>query len=483
MFLLLVLLLQGCTPDALAPALPTAKAGNYIVPTLPTLDASVVDAPVRYAIEPLRSALEAAVPRRFGDRNTRIPIDGNSRRLIAFEATRSPFTVRVEQGTMILETIVSYEARAWFRPIIGPTLSAGCGQAQGGSNQPRPRVRVVLRSDISLTQDWKLATRSRVTSVTPLTSTERDICRVTFMGFDVTSHITKAVRPQINSRLPAVDRRIGRIDVRSRVSTWFRAMQRNIRVTDSLWLQLKPERLRVGDVSLEGDMLVADVRLWAHPRLITGPEPEQLYLPLPRLTPSQTAIGDSARLFIEGLLDYRDASAMMQSQLGSRRFFRLGRTVVIDSIRLYPLGDGRVVLAVTVGGGVRGTGYLVGTPTIDHKARALVVSDLDFDVATSDALVAGLAWLKKSDFLERLRASARFPLDSALEETRARVEEALNRDLTDGVQLSGTVTTGRLMDVIVHPRWLVVRAEAAGHLALDIDRPIRRGVGSGSPRR
>lgn len=488
--MVLLPLLQGCTADALAPASPTAKPGTHIIPTLPTLDASVVDAPVRYALEPLLTALETAVPRRFGDPNKRIPVGGNDRKLVAFQATRAPFTVRVEGGRLVLETVVAYEARAWFRPVIGPTVSAGCGEpkdtnkdGKAGASEGRPRVRVVLHSDVSLTHEWKLAARTRVTSVEPLTKTERDICRVTFIGIDVTDHVTKAVLPQINARMPAVDRKVGRIDVRTRVTKWFTAMQRNIRVTDSLWLQLKPELIRVGKLSIEDSMLVADVRLWAHPRMISGPEPEQLIVPLPRLTPSLSQIGDSARLFIEGLLDYRDASAMMQKQLGSKRFYRFGRSVVIDSIRLYPLDDGRVVLAVTVGGGVRGTAYLVGTPTIDHQARALVVSDLDFDVATNDALVAGLAWLKKGDLLERLRASARFPLDSALEETRERVEGALNRDLTDGVRLSGTVTTGRLMDVLVHPRWLVVRAEAAGRLALDIDRPIRRGVGGGPSRR
>ncbi|WP_169307662.1 DUF4403 family protein [Gemmatimonas aurantiaca] len=489
LWLLALPALYGCGSDALTPDQPKSRPGTRIIPTLPTLDASVVDAPVRYALEPLITELEKAVPRTFGDRDKRIPA-GSDRKLIAFEATRTPFTVGVENGKVVLEAVVSYQARAWYRPFIGPTLSAGCGEpkdtnkdGKAGTNEGRPRVKVVLHSDVSLTPEWKLAARTRVVSVKPLTTTERDICRVTFAGIDVTDHVVKAVMPQINSRMPRVDRKMATIDVRTRVTKWFTAMQRNIRVTDSLWLQLKPELIRLGKLSIEDSMLVADVRLWAHPRMITGPEPQQMIVPLPRLTPALSQIGDSARLFIEGLLDYADASALMQKQLGSKRFYRFGRVVAIDSVRLYPLDDGRVVLAVQVGGGVRGTAYLVGTPTIDHTRRALVVADLDFDVATSDALVAGLAWLKKGDLLERLRASAEFPLDDALELTRNRVEGALNRDLTEGVRLSGTVTTGRLIDVLVHPRWLVIRAEAAGKLALDIDRPIRRGVGAGPSRR
>ncbi len=481
--LLLTSALQGCDTNTLSPDMPQAIPVTHATPALPELDVSVVDAPIRYALSPLLSALEGAVPRRFGNLEKRIDVKGHDRTQVAFEAIRRPFSVDVRDGKLILETTVSYEARGWYRPLLGPAISAGCGDSKdrdGRATAPQPRVRIVLSSDINLTPDWKLASRTRVRAVEPLTRTERDICRVTFLGIDVTDHIARAVMPQINSRMPTVDRTVARIDVRSRAAGWFAALQRNIRVADSLWLQLRPERISVGELSLEDSTLVADIRMWARPMMVSGPEPRQVITGLPRLNTAQGEVGDSARLFMDGLLDYDDATAMMQRELAHRRFFRFGRSVVIDSIRLYPLGDGRVVLATTVSGAVRGTAYLVGTPTIDHQQRALVVPDLDFDVATSNALVAGLAWLRKGELVQMLRASARFPLDSALEETRRRVEGALNRELTSGVRLTGAVMTGKLVDVLVYPQWLVVRAEAAGRLALDIDRPVRGGVGRGS---
>jgi hypothetical protein len=102
----------------------------------------------------------------------------------------------------------------------------------------------------------------------------------------------------------------------------------------------------------------------------------------------------------------------------------------------------------------------------------LIVPDLDFDVSTGNALIQGLAWLRKADMVTQLREQARFPLDTILEETRAKVERAMNRDLTQGVQLSGTVRTGKLLDVFGQARWLVVQAEASGTLALDADRAL-----------
>jgi hypothetical protein len=184
-------------------------------------------------------------------------------------------------------------------------------------------------------------------------------------------------------------------------------------------------------------------------------------------------VGDSAHLLLEGLLGYDQATALVSKQLVGRRFSRFGRRVEIKRARLYPMNDGRIVLAVGMDGAVSGEAYFVGTPQIDTVSRTLIVPDLDFDVATANALVLGLAWLKKGDMLAELRQRARVPIEALLEDTRTKVEQALNRDLADGVSLSGTVTRGRVLDVVAEPRWLVVRAEATGTLGLGIDREIK----------
>lgn len=407
------------------------------------------------------------MPRTFGDMNARRNLGGSARRQVAYAATRTPFRVTFDEQRVTLETTLSYQARGWYRAPLSPDVSASCG-----TGDTMPRVTVRIATTLALTADWQIASTSRLASVKPTTTTRRDQCTVTIFNINVTDHVVGAIGPVVARRLPAVDRRVARFDMRARVTKWFGLLQRNIRVTDSLWLQLNPERVGVGTISLADSMLVIPVRLTAHPQLISGLAPPRTIVPLPPLGAPLKDVGDSARLHIEGLLDYTDASGVLQRELGGRRFSRYGRFATIDSVRIYPLTDGRVVLALRVGGGVRGHVFLVGTPQIDFATRALVVPDLDFDVATNDALVRGLTWLKKGDLVARLRSAARFPLDQTLEETRQRVEGALNRDLTAGVHLSGSVRAGRLVDAIVHPHWLVIRAEAAGTLALDVDRPL-----------
>ena len=460
--------LSGCRSESLTPSAPTSRPGMRKIPELPSMPVSVVDAPISYALEPALIALEQSVPRRFGNLDKRMKIPSNARREVAFAATRTPFLVKFDGQKLTLTTTVSYTGRGWYNPMIGPTLSASCG-----TNDSPPRLNVVLTTDISLSPAWILESRSTVSSLRAASTDARDACLVTFLKIDVTDQVIRAVRPLLASKLPALDRKIAAFDVRKRVEKWYGMLQRPIRVRDSLWLELSPEQLRLGEFSLQDSALVATIRLYAHPRLTAGPQPTDPKTPLPLLSPALREVGDSARIRIEGLLPYDVLSSTLSRELTGRKFRRFSRSVRLDSIAVSPLDDGRVVLAVRVSGDITGTAYLVGTPQLDRVTRSLIVPDLDFDVSTSNALVQGLAWLRKGDMVVQLRKQARVPLDTILEETRAKVESALNRDLTSGVELSGTVRTGKLLDVLVHPRWLVVQAEVAGTLALAIDRPIK----------
>ncbi|MCC6241700.1 MAG: DUF4403 family protein [Gemmatimonadaceae bacterium] len=460
----------GCGSDQLAPAAPSSVAANTAAVARsapPPLSPSIVDAPIRYALEPVLTALEAAVPRRFGDIDRRIRVPSNRRQSFAFAASRTPFTVAFDGTRLTLSTVVSYEGRGWYNPPFAPEVSASCG-----TDGNRPRVRIVITTDIAVDPTWKVRAKSLVRTVRPLTDTERDQCRVTMFKIDVTDKVVAALRPQLARKMPQVDRKIGAFDLRTRVERWYNLLNKSIRIRDSLWLQLAPEDVRLGGLRLEDSSLVADVRLFARPVMITGARPANITTTLPPLVQAVRTVGDSSHLLLEGLLGYDAASALLSQQLVGRSIRRYNRKITIRRSRVYPLNDGRIVLALGVDGAVIGEAYFIGTPTLDTANSMLYVPDLDFDVQTANALVKSLAWLKKADLLQELRLRARVPLAPILEETRQRVEDALNRDLAEGVQLTGSVTTGRVVDVFADAQWLLVRAEAIGSLGLGIDRKI-----------
>ena len=408
------------------------------------------------------------MPRTFGDITKRIQVPSNKRQSFAYAATRTPFDVAFDGTRFTISTDVSYEGRGWYDPRLAPTIGASCG-----TDGPRPRLRIVLVTDVTVSREWTVLSKSRLRSVRPLTEADRDQCRVTMFNIDVTDRVVSALRSQVARRLPAVDQKIRRFDLRTRVERWYNLLNKSIRVRDSLWLMLAPEDVRLGGLRFEDSALVADVRLFARPMMISGAKPANITSTLPALVPAIRDVGDSSHLRLEGLLGYEAASAVLTNQLVGKRFRRYGRRITIQRVRFYPLGDGRVVLAVGVDGSVTGDAYFIGTPQVDTASGTLSVPDLDFDVATADALVQGMAWLKKADLVTQLREKARVPLAPLLEDTREKVESALNRELADGVTLTGEVETGRILDVFADPQWLIVRAEATGSLGLGVDRELK----------
>jgi hypothetical protein len=463
----LLLLLAACSSERISPLAPLAKGTAKARDTLPDMPLSVVDAPISYALAPAVEALENAVPRQFGDIDRRLTVGSNTRQQIAFAATRTPFEVSFDGRRLTVATVVTYAGKGWYRPVIGPTIGASCG-----TGSMPPRIRVVLSTNVDIGSDWNLRTRTQLTTVEPLTTTPRDECRVTAFSIDVTDKVIKSITPLLTSRLASVDRKIAGFDVRTRIEKWYNLLNRGIRVTDSLWLVIAPQGVRLGSIALEDTALIANVRLYAKPFMVSGPKPPTVVSTLPVFGRATQEVGDSAHLRLEGVLHYEDATAKLAQKIVGKTFRRFNQAVTVSKVRLSALGDGRVVLMIGLKGAVLGDAYLVGTPVLDTVARTLTVPDLDFDVATADDLVRGIAWLKRGDVVAELRKRAQLPLDDLLDDTRAKVEKAMNRELTKGVQLTGEVNTGRLVDVVAMPRWLVVRAEATGSLGLYVDRAI-----------
>lgn len=461
-------LLVACDAPVSLDALPPPVASGTSGLPLPPIAVSVVDAPIALSLGPALAALESTVPRTFGDLDERLRHPGNPRQHFAFEASREPFRVTLEDGRLSIGTVVSYAGRGWYDPPLLPTVSASCG-----TEGPRPRVRARVETPLALTSDWALQTRTRLAALAPYSDTERDACRVTAFHIDVTDRVVDGVRSLLGRQLPQLDRELASWDIRSRLARWYGLLGRPIRVRDSLWLLLQPGAVRYGGLTLTDTALIADIRLFATPHLVSGAAPA---LPVPSLPPFDTAasrVGDSARILLEARLDYATASSLLRTALVGRSFSRWHRRVRVDDVRLVPVGDGRLAFGVRFSGALRGEGWLLGTPQVDPTTGDLTVPDLDFDVATGDALVRGLSFLRSGATLEVLRSAARLPLAGPLDDLRGVVEHAMNRELADGVHLRATLTSARVVDVRALPEAIVARAQTTGAIGLGIDRPLR----------
>ncbi|MDF1505831.1 DUF4403 family protein, partial [Roseisolibacter sp. H3M3-2] len=458
----------ACGRSALASAARTARDAAP-EPALPALLPSELDVPVVYELAPAVAALEAAVPRTFGDMAERRSVPGRDRLQFAFAAERTPFDVRVRGATATVAATVSYRARGWYAARFAPDVSGSCGLGDAS-----PRLRIVLATTVRLDETWRLRPRTRLVSLAPVTDSTRDRCRVTAARFDVTDRVLSAVRGKLEDRLAAVDAGLARADVKSKVERWWELLQRPIRIRDSLWLEIRPRDVRLGAPSAEDGALVAPLALTAQPHLVTGPRPTTPPTPLPALGARAAIAGDSAptglRVRLDAEMGYDDATHLLAPRMVERALARGGRRVRVRRATVAPAPGGSGAVDLDVEGDVAGRVYVVGRPVYDAPTGELRVPDLDFVVDVDHPLVRGLDWLRHDELRDLLRARARWPAAALVDSARVRLERALNRDLTQGVSLAAEVPTARVLAVYAAREGVVLRAEAQGEASLRVRR-------------
>jgi predicted small lipoprotein YifL len=462
--LLTALTLTSCDRKTELEAPPPRTSAD--VDSLPAMPPSLLEVPLTYDLTPVVAQLEKAIPKKFGDLDKKQEIPGNDRMHFAYAAERDPFTVSLDGNTARIRAVIHYAGRGWYNAPVAPEVSASCG-----TNDQRPRAIIELTADLTLTSDWRLRSRSRVGEVAAFSEEDRDQCRITFLKMNVTDKVTDAARKQLQAQTTEVDARIASLDLRSKFEQWWKLISQPIRLTDSVWLQINPMTVSKGETSGQKKMLTATVGLKAAPRIITGMRPATTAKPLPPLDPA-VVVGDGFHILMEAALDYDMASSLMTKELAGKRIERAGQYVEVRSLRVFGIGGGQLALELRFAGTTGGRVFFVGTPTYDGKTDQLYVPDLDYDVASADAIVRGLAWMNHDDIRDFLRARARWPVGGLLAQARTSLLGGLNRELAPGVRLSGEVTHVEALGVHAGLRAVMVRAHADGSLRLDI-RPVR----------
>jgi hypothetical protein len=449
---LLLVALAACRERPQTPIAPPDVGAP--LPSAPALSRFAV--PLDYDATAVLGLVDQTVPRVFGSMDDLRTVNGDSRKHYAFEASRGPFTAFAVDSEIHLRATLAYQARGWYKPPIGPTLSAGCGD-----EHERPRLVVELATPLSLSPDWHLQSHARLVTVRAASTRERDRCDVSILHIDVTDRVVDAAREALRGRLPMIDRRVASVDLGEHVAEWWSLLERPIRLTDSVWLALHPERLRMGTVRGTSLLLTVPVSLDARPRIVTGSEPSP-----PRTSPPPLAadsVGDGFRIALDGLVDYGTASRALREALGGRQLTRAGRTVTVQDASVEPSSRGRLAVSLSFAGDANGRLRLVGTPRYDAPAGEVLVPDLDFDLDTDSRVVNGYAWLRSDDLRETIREHARFPVATALARGRELLTSGLNRALGDAVTLSATVDSVGVTGLYVTRDGLLLRADATGH--------------------
>ncbi len=425
------------------------------------LPASTAAVPVTVALAPLAARLERAVPMQFGSLDDRIPVRGVPGLTVAISLDRNPFHVSFVGSDAIVRGTVRYALKAWYRSPFLPPMTASCGN--GGPREPR--LRLVVRGPVSIEPDWSLRAHARLAELAPASSSARDRCVVSSVGLDITPEVVHQARAFLEGQAGALDSAVSRVDVRTPVSQGWQTLQQPLPLGDSLWLLVHPESVRRGVVRGLGDSLEVTVALSAHPSIVVGARPAATDVPLPRLDTG--AVSPGFIVGVEGRAGYPEISARLQRELQGATLREMGRTIVLDSVRVFGIGGGRLALEVRLGGDAQARLYLTGTPRVDEGGE-VTVPDLDFDIQTRDIVLKTESWLAGDRLRQALRRQARWSAAPDIDRMRARIQAGLNQKLSGGLLSEGTIDRVTLDGILATKDALLVRASMTGSATLHV---------------
>ncbi|MGE0158161.1 MAG: DUF4403 family protein [Gemmatimonadales bacterium] len=450
--------LVGCGgPRALDPEPPLLLPDSVIPPDPPV---STIGVPLEIPVGMLADLLEDAVPRSLGtlDSMRQVPRDGRTHVSIALE--RSGFDVQIHGADASIQTTIGYALEVAYDLPALPDVGGSCGTGES----PRPRLRVAIRSPVSIGRDWRLETRARLGDLRAASDGERDRCEVTLFGVDVTDDVVAASTEFMESHLEAVDSSAAQVDTRSRFEAWWGKLREPIRLDDSLWLAIGPEAIRRGPVQGSGDTVRVELALSARPRVIYGPRPRGRLAPLPPLDTGSVA--PRLDLLVDARADYAAISDFLTDHLGGTVLELADRRLIVRTLRVYGVGAGRLALELGLAGDVVGRLYLVGTPSIDSVSGSISIPDLEFDDATRKELFPFLPELTALPLRDFLRAKAVWPSEPAIEWLTRWLAIGLNRYLSDELGITGIVDDMRIVAAYARRDALLVRISARGRASV-----------------
>jgi hypothetical protein len=289
---------------------------------------------------------------------------------------------------------------------------------------------------------------------------------VTAFRIDITERVINAAREQLDKQEATIDRRIASINIRPRFESWWHLLERPIQLTDSVWLVINPSAVRMGQTVGVKRTLVTALGFSASPRVVTGPRPAITETPLPPLNPA--AVGNGVHILMEGVIDYDLATDLLQKHIKGKVIERAGQTLIVDNVRLFGIGGGKLALELSFKGTSKGHIYLVGTPRYDVSTNELYVPDFDYDVGSGNLLVRSLEWVKHDDVREFFRKQARWSIGNVMQTGKTQLLKGLNRDLAPGVRLSAEVSQVQGLSVHASRTAIRLRAQADANARLTV---------------
>jgi len=274
------------------------------------------------------------------------------------------------------------------------------------------------------------------------------------------------------------------LGVEEKAKELWREIQKPFRMAEDIWLQIKPDRISVGDFRLVSDpknpRLETVFEFIVQPDISIGEEPHVKVVEMPPLKDYQEG-PEGFHIETNLKLSFKEVNKLLvDPKLGILQKVLPGggdHQLKITQIRIYGSGGQLVVEAHVQYQPVLNlsdkpaqlTIYLLGTPIYHAQEQTIDFPDMDFDIQTNDFLLQMADFIMGSGMREKLRKEAVIPVGNNLEKLKAEMTKVLNRPLGRFAKLKTEITSLKMTEAFISDYGLEGRVVMDGDTTVDVN--------------
>lgn len=380
---------------------------------------------------------------------------------------RSPIEFSTTKNSLNYEVAGKYSLKLNFcskctdlfsknKHCITPRIYASCGV-----NEPMRKVAVGYATTFKISPDLKLVTSTDLQKFETV-----DPCEITLFNYDATNQIKKEVTTVLKKLEQDIDQKIGAIDIKKEIQHSWNALNQNIALNQFGFLNFQPKTLSIGEITFKDNYAFFEIGLNVQPKITSIPEIKPAFSK-PIVSKHQQK--DGFDLTVDILAKYDSLSSILTQQLKGQKINIKSKFIVLTNIEINSAQHNQLNFKVDFNGFRSGILYLNGTPNYDVTNQTISFPDLEFDLATKDALLKSAKWLFNSKITQLLRAKSNVDIKGYLDIAKKELEKQLNNEISKGVQLKGKVHHISIEAFYPSDSELILRAKTNGKLNLEID--------------
>jgi hypothetical protein len=428
--------------------------------SLPPLQESVINIPVKLFARPYLSQAESLAPSEFTSPGWPDYLVSSCDFRYKYRFIRSGLGFACVNNKMTITFSGNYQIAGSktvcaFGKQVSPWINGSCGFG----DEPMRRVQISINSLVEFQPNYSLKTTTLPEKVQPI-----DKCTVTIFNSDVTSEVIDSIGASVAAFGSSMDKTIAGMNFTSILRSLASTAGKKIPLMDYGFIKLNPSAVKAGRLNYQKDTLYFTLGLACFPEISSDSSNISVTNFLPPLGSGELPGG--FQINTNASYEYAYIDTLISRIVKNKVFNLEGNEVIIRKVEVKGVDNNRVEFKIDFAGSKKGSLFLTGTPWLDAEQQVISVPDLDYSLKSSDLVLNVGKTLFNKKIINMMREKAVLKIREVYTENKMSLDSALNRNITKNILSTGNVQDVRLNGLVIKKDNLLFQASIKGLVTL-----------------